>query len=115
MKRISDEDFEKAVADLTADPEAPEFRRIIEAAGRELVRRLDSEADDIPGSIIAKLYLDGQKALAAKQIPESDTTQVSILDRIGALPPEHAKALLEGEITRLTSLTTEYKKRLKTL
>jgi hypothetical protein len=87
----------------TTDVESASFRDLIDAAGRELKRRFDDDPESLPGTFVIKLFLDGQKAIASKDVPD-DVPEVSILDRIDALPTEHAVALIRGELARLDSL-----------
>jgi hypothetical protein len=91
----------------TTDVESASFRDLIDAAGRELKRRFDDDPESLPGTFVIKLFLDGQKAIASKDVPD-DVPEVSILDRIDALPTEHAVALIRGELARLNSLLTVY-------
>lgn len=111
-ERFTDADLNAAadvvIANATADTAS--FRELIEAAGGELKRRFDEEPESLPGTFVIKLFLDGQKALAANEIvdPEDPDDQVAILDRLGALPREHAVALLKGELARLDSLREDY-------
>lgn len=96
------------ISSATAD--SASFRDLIDAAGLELKRRFDEEPSSLPGTFVIKLFLDGQKALAAQDFDpeELESNQVSILDRIDALPREHAAALLKGELARLDSLREGY-------
>ena len=95
-------------AAVIADPQDPaSLRELVTAAKTELKRRFEEEPESLPGTFVIKMVLDGEKQLNARDAP-SELPEVTILDRIDALPAEHGIALLRGEITRLTSLTETY-------
>lgn len=75
----------------------------------ELNRRLaDPEAvKDIPGTGLIQLAKELAKQ-TQDDTPKDDGESVSILDRIDALPREHAIALIKGEIARIDSLRDDY-------
>lgn len=111
-ERIAEEDLAKLGEAIISNATAgsASFRELIEAAGTELKRRFDEDPASLPGTFVIKLFLDGQKALTAKEFEptEDELGNVSILDRIDALPAEHAAALLKGEIARIDSLRADY-------
>jgi len=114
LTTLTEEDFAKILDEqgdevIAATSENANFTELVEGAGRWLKYRTDNDPESLPPTFMVKLYLDGQKAIAAKQVPEEpDGTQVSILDRIDALPPEHAAMLIKGEIARLDSLRADF-------
>lgn len=92
-----------ALADaVLATPDNNDFREIVKLATKELLRRFNEEPENLPGTFVIKLVLDGLKAIAANDVPEPETVEDgrSILDSIHAVPPAHAVKLLDREIER---------------
>lgn len=111
-QKITDADVAAILADNSDPPvvEDASFVELVEGAGRWLQEKMENDPESLPPTFMVKLYLDGKKAIAAKAVePELNSdNQVSILDRIDAVPAEHAITILKGEIARLDSLRAEY-------
>lgn len=97
-----------------ANTTVPETETVDMAALRdkvfgELNRRLaDPQAvKDIPGTGLIQLAKELAKQ-TQDDAPKDDGENISILDRIDALPREHAIALIKGEIARVDSLRDDY-------
>ena len=91
-----------AIIDGAADDENADFREIVDLATKELLRRFKDEPENLPGTFVIKLVLDGLKAIAARDVPEPDTTgDLSILDALDSVPRDHAVMVLDREILRL--------------
>lgn len=109
LETVTEADIQAALESAPLDASAPNFGELVELAGRELMRRFREEPNSLPGTFVIKLYLDGMKAVAAGAVPEqADQGQVDILESLDALPPEHARELLRGELNRLGALTAAY-------
>jgi hypothetical protein len=112
-KRVTEAELEEvlnAEPVIVGDPDDPNFKELVGAAGRELTRRFNDDPGSLPGTFVIKLFLDGMKALAAGAVPEAeDPGSVDILSSLGSLPPEHARELLCNEIHRLGELVAEYR------
>lgn len=113
-ERLTDEDVAKILAEngdevIAGASENANFTELVEGAGRWLKDRMENDPESLPPTFMVKLYLDGQKAIAAKQVPDvPDGAQVSILDRIDALPKAHAASLVKAELARLDSLRADF-------
>lgn len=91
------------------ETEGVDIRLLRDKVFGELNRRLaDPDAvKDIPGTGLIQLAKELAKQTPPE--PEKDTDSgVSILDRIDALPVEHAVALIKGELARIDSLRDSY-------
>ena len=110
MQTITDQDIQDALdSEPIIDGSDPDFKEIARLVAQELMRRLKDDPESLPGTFVIKLYLDSQKALAAGAVPDQgDQGQVDILASLDALPPEHARELLRGEIVRLVALLDAY-------
>ena len=65
-------------------------------------RRFEEEPENLPGTFVIKLVLDGLKAIAARDVPEpAEVEGLNILDSLDAVPVEHARMVLDREIARL--------------
>ena len=98
---VGDSAIEKAAEDAN-------FSELVEAVGRWIQERIENDPDSLPATFMLKMYLDGKKAISARQVADDSVPEISILDRIDALPAAHAIALLRGELSRLASLTESY-------
>ena len=107
---IPDEEIESLLEDhQESEEDDASFIDLVEGAGKWIKNMMDNKPDALPPTFMVKLYLDGKKAIASRAVePESDEGRVSILDRIDALPREHAVAILKGELARLDSLRDEH-------
>lgn len=84
------------------DPDDPSFEAIHSRAAAWVLNLFQNEPDRVPPTFAIKLFLDGEKAKRERQIqPQETGPEVSILDRIDALPPDHAAEVLKREINRL--------------
>lgn len=106
------------LAALSSDDERQddEFNEAVlrKAVGAELTRRLtDKEAvRDLPGTGLLQLAKELMKTAPA---PEAVDVEVSILDRIDALPAEHATELIRRELARLDATRDAYFKKIEEL
>lgn len=86
-----------------------DFRSILSLATKELLRRFEEEPQNLPGTFVIKLVLDGLKAVAAKDVPVAqEADERSILDNLAALPKPHARKLLQREIDRVNGELARY-------
>ena len=111
LERVTEKDLEEVLStqEIVGDPDDPDFKALVSAAGRELTRRFNTDPGSLPGTFVIKLFLDGMKALAAGVVPAVvDPGHVDVLASLQALPPEHALQLVEGEALRLSGLLDEY-------
>lgn len=110
--KLTDADVEQILADASDEVPAEDasFVDLVEGAGRWLKDKMENEPEALPPTFMVKLYLDGKKAIKARDVVPDVTEEdkVSILDRIDALPREHAVALIKGELARLDSLRADY-------
>lgn len=107
VAKILDEQGDDIIAGAAGDAN---FSDLVEGAGRWLKDKMENEPERLPPTFMVKLYLDGKKAIAAKAVePENiGGPQVSILDRIDALPKAHAISLVKAELARLDSLRDDF-------
>lgn len=97
------------VEETTMPPsEAPELlsiRRLLESAGAELERRLaEGKLDNIPSATLIRFFLDGQKALAARSVPDGDENEdeeIDVISKLDVLPVEYAREIVAREIVRI--------------
>lgn len=91
------------------EPVAVDMAALRDKVFGELNRRLaDPDAvKDIPGTGLIQLAKELAKQ-TQDDTPKDDGESVSILDRIDALPREHAVVLIKGEIARIDSLRDQY-------
>jgi hypothetical protein len=82
----------------------------------ELNRRLGDPdlVKDIPGTGLIQLAKELLKQ-PAEQAPDEGEDTRSILDTLDALPPEHARKLLQREIDRLNGELARYTERMEAL
>ena len=107
-ERITDTDVESALGD-TVDLDDPTIQKIHEKVTEWVYSMLVNHPDKLPPTFAIKLFLDLEKAKAAQTLAPDDTgVEVSILDRIDALPPAHAAELLKREIELLDTRRAEY-------
>jgi hypothetical protein len=79
-----------------------DFREIVDLATRELLRRFRETPEDLPGTFVIKLVLDGLKAIAAQAVPEPDGPDTrSIIDNLDALPAVYALKIVDAELERV--------------
>ena len=93
-----------------------DFRSILSLATKELLRRFEEEPQNLPGTFVIKLVLDGLKAVAARDVPETPVEDTrSILDTLDALPKVHARKLLQREIDRVSGELARYTAKMEEL
>jgi hypothetical protein len=116
-ERIDFDAFADAIVQNVGQEDDGDFREIVGLATKELLRRFKEEPEDLPGTFVIKLVLDGLKAIAAKDVPEASEGEDtrSIIDTLDALPPEHARKLLQREIDRMRGELARYTEKLEEL
>jgi hypothetical protein len=116
-ERIDFDAFADAIVQNVGQEDDGDFREIVGLATKELLRRFKEEPEDLPGTFVIKLVLDGLKAIAAKDVPETSEGEDtrSIVDTLHALPPEHARKLLQREIDRMRGELARYTEKLEEL
>jgi hypothetical protein len=116
-ERIDFDAFADAIVQNVGQEDDGDFREIVGLATKELLRRFKEEPEDLPGTFVIKLVLDGLKAIAAKDVPEASEGEDtrSIIDTLHALPPEHARKLLQREIDRMRGELARYTEKLEEL
>jgi hypothetical protein len=116
-ERIDFDAFADAIVQNVGQEDDGDFREIVGLATKELLRRFKEEPEDLPGTFVIKLVLDGLKAIAAKDVPETSEGEDtrSIIDTLHALPPEHARKLLQREIDRMRGELARYTEKLEEL
>jgi hypothetical protein len=116
-ERIDFDAFADAIVQNVGQEDDGDFREIVGLATKELLRRFKEEPEELPGTFVIKLVLDGLKAIAAKDVPETSEGEDtrSIVDTLHALPPEHARKLLQREIDRMRGELARYTEKLEEL
>jgi hypothetical protein len=81
--------------------EQADFEELVDLAGKELERRFRQDPDSLPGTFVIKLFLDGNKAMRAGDVPEDGPVapDPDVLDLVQSdgLPWERKRELLETE------------------
>lgn len=109
LERLTDEDLEAAAEAIAHDTDDPTVAKIHVLATKWVYDMLEEHPEKLPPTFAIKLFLDLEKAKAAKEItPDEETVEVSVLDRIDALPRDHAAELLKREIERLDQRRAEF-------
>lgn len=84
--------------------ELADFEELVQLAGKELERRFREDPDSLPGTFVIKLFLDGNKAMRAGDVPDAapDEPDPDVLDLIqnDGLPNERKLELLNAERER---------------
>src|SRR5512146_940505 len=99
--------------------EEADFEELVDLAGKELERRFKEDPSDLPGTFVIKLFLDGNKAIRAGDVPEDEVPEPDpdVLDlvRSDGLPVERKYELLIEERTKAIHRVTAIEKALEEL
>jgi hypothetical protein len=82
----------------------------LDLVSKEAMRRLKSDADEIPNHVLFRLFGDLNKVIERRDAESEDeeSRPFRLLDEIPVLPKEHARDLIRVEISRLEQERLEY-------
>ena len=97
---LNEKDLEAALNSMAAELPEGDFAQLGPLAGQWLLNKFKYEPDTLPATFVIKLFLDFQKAVASKQLPDEEGQRdVSVLEMVrdSTLPDERKKELLIEE------------------